>query len=244
MHVAKATAAGLLMLIALVLSAGCTVRQDIVLRADGSGQAGLQVELHPILIRYVNDLASAMTGRDVEHPVFDEAQIAAVIRERQGIDLVRLEQRGRGGLVVDVAFRDISELFAREGASDVLWIEPRGANRELIIRLNREAVYRFLDFAPADSAAMMQMLFPPADGSVTRNAYRDELAWALEEYERRSVVERVLDEARIDVRVVPAGRIVSQQGGRIVGDAVVFSVPVLELLTLAEERRYSVVFAP
>jgi hypothetical protein len=70
------------------------------------------------------------------------------------------------------------------------------------------------------------------------------MAWALEEYEDRPMVERVLDESMIEVRVVPEGRIIRQSGGQIDGDAVVFAIPVIELLTLRSEVVYSLVFEP
>lgn len=91
---------------------------------------------------------------------------------------------------------------------------------------------------------MAQFILPPSDGSVSREEFRDEMAWALEEYEERAVVEQVLENAMIEVHVRPQGRIVSQQGGRIEGDTVVFEMPVLTILTLNEERSYSLVFAP
>lgn len=91
---------------------------------------------------------------------------------------------------------------------------------------------------------MAQFLFPPADGSVSREEYREEMAWALEEYDDREAVGRALDNATIEVRVDPAGEIVSQSGGRVEDGVVVFSIPVLELLTLSGDRTYSLVFSP
>ncbi len=235
---------GLILLIALVLLGGCSVREEISLQPDGSGEATLTVDLHPVLIAYVSDLASAMTGVEAEYPVFDVTQIAAEIDTRPGMELVRAEQRGRGGLTLVTRFTDINAIFAREGAGDVLRFERRGDERMLTLTLGRDAVARFLEYAPQESATMVELLFPPADGSVTRDEYRDELAWALEEYDRRAVVERTLDEARIEVRVSPQGRLVSQRGGEVVDGSVVFTIPVLELLTLREERVYSLVFTP
>ncbi len=240
----RLSSVGLILLVALVLLAGCSVREEISLQPDGSGEATLTVDLHPILVAYVSDLASAMTGVETEHPVFDVTQIAAEIDERPGIELVRAEQRGRGGLTLVTRFNDINAIFAREGAGDVLRFERRGDERVLTMTLGRDAVARFLEYAPEESASMVELLFPPADGSVTREEYREELAWALEEYDRRPAVERALDEARIEVRVSPQGRLVSQRGGEVVDGTVVFTIPVLELLTLRDERIYSLVFAP
>ncbi len=243
----RVSSVGLILLIALVLLAGCAVREEITLEPDGSGEATLTVDLHPILVAYVSDLASAMSGVEAdaaELALFDVAQITAEIDERPGMELVRAEQRGRGGLTLVTRFTDINAIFAREGAQDVLRLERRGDERVLTMTLGRDAVARFLEYAPDESATMIELLFPPPDGSVTREEYREELAWALEEYDRRAAVERALDEARIEVVVTPRGRIVSQRGGEVVDGSVRFTIPVLELLTLREERVYSLVFVP
>ncbi|MFW6289225.1 MAG: hypothetical protein ACOC2Q_05535 [Spirochaetota bacterium] len=228
----------------VILVGGCSVREDVLLNANGSGEATLSVNLHPIMISYMNDLMTAMTGVEAEYPIFDLDQITASFAERDGVELIALERVARGTLLMEIRFGDINELFVRENAEDILRFERVGARRELSFTLNREAVQRFLEFAPEDSMTMAEFLFPPADGSVSREEYRDEMAWALEEYDDRAAVERVLDAASIDVRITPVGRIVGQDGGRIEDGAVVFSIPVLDLLTLGEDRAYSLVFAP
>lgn len=227
-----------------LLAAGCTVREDVVLAADGSGEASLSVELHPIMIAYMNDLMTAMSGVEGEYPLFDIEQIAASFAEREGVELTAIERPKRGALALSIRFTDIRALFAREDADDILTFERDGANRELTVRLNRDAVQRFLEFAPEENASMAQFLFPPADGSVSREEYREEMAWALEEYDDREAVERALDNATIEVRVDTAGEIVGQSGGRVEDGVVVFSIPVLELLTLSGDRTYSLVFSP
>lgn len=228
----------------VVVLGSCSVREDLTLDPAGAGEARLSIDLHPIMIDYMNDLMSAMAGVEAEYPLFDLEQIRASFAEREGIELLGVEQPRRGSLRVRVAFEDINEVFAREGGEDILRLEPLGARRELTVRLDRGAVGRFLEFAPPESATMAQFLFPPADGSVSREEYRDEMAWALEEYDERDAVGRVLDEATIEVRVHPRGTIVSQRGGTIDGDAVVFKLPILDLLTITSERTYSVLFEP
>lgn len=227
-----------------LLAAGCSIREEITLSPDGSGTANLRVDLHPIMISYMNDLMAAMTGVEGEYPLFDLEQLAASFAERDGIELVAANQLSRGSLELEARFRDINAILAREDATGILNLARSGDRRELTIRLNREAVQRFLEFAPEESMTMAQFLFPPVDGSVSREEYRDEMAWALEEYEDRETVERVLDEAEIEVRIKPVGTIVSQRGGEIQGDTVVFRIPLLVLLTLEEMRTYSVVFVP
>ena len=62
------------------------------------------------------------------------------------------------------------------------------------------------------------------------------------EYAPTDEVARVLGQSAIEVVVRPSGRIESQTGGIVRNGAVIFRVPILELLTLSEERVYRVVF--
>ena len=234
----------LTLLLLVLLAVGCSVREELVLSPDGSGSANLRVDLHPIMLDYMNDLMAAMTGVEGEYPIFDLDQIVSSFAERDGLELVSANQLSRGSLELNVRFADINEIFEREGATEILSLEQSGSRRELTVRLDREAVRRFLEFAPEESTTMAQFLFPPVDGSVSREEYRDEMAWALEEYDDPATVQRVLDEAEIEVRIRPEGSIVSQRGGEIDGATVVFRIPLLVLLTLEETRTYSLVFEP
>lgn len=239
----------------LVLAASCSVREELVIDGNGAGEASISVDLSPILLSYYNDLLIAMTGVEGEYPVFDVDQIRASFAERPGIELTSVERPSRGRLRMEFTFDDVNEVLAREsdaaaaqGAAvtpaEVIQFRADGPRREVVMRLNRTAVDTFLSFAPPESAAMTQFLFPPADGSVSESEYREELAWALEEYAPAQEVNELLRRASIEVSVRPDGRIESQEGGTLRNNTVVFSLPILELLTITEEREYRLVFVP
>ena len=186
----------------------------------------------------------AMTGASGNLPVFNVDQIRAAFAERPEIVLHDVESPDRGTLHLSVSFDNIVTAFAAEGEPDVLSFTRDGDLRELTIRFNRDAVNRFLLFAPPASATITKMLFPPQDGSLSHEEYRGELAWALEEYASEDDVLRVLNGATIDVIVHPVGRLISQTGGVIENGAALFRIPVLELLTLGEDHEYRVRFEP
>jgi len=226
-----------------LLVAGCTVREELRVAADGSGTATVDISIHPIMAAYYNDLLVAMTGVEREFPLFDPVQIEQSFAERAGISLLGLELKNRLELSVAVAFNDLNRVFpADSGSPSVLAFERSGTRRTLRIRLDRAAVDQFLSFAPEETAAMSEFLFPPVDGSVSREEFREQMAWALEEYADAGVVAEILENAEIVVVVRPEGTIVSQTGGRILGETVVFHVPVLDILTITGEQIYSVTF--
>lgn len=232
----------------LIILGSCTVREELVVGADGSGTASLSIDLNPVLLSYYSDLLTAMTGVPSDYAVFDLEQLAAAFEQQPSLELTQIERTALGKVRMDLAFEDVSAVGrdTQEAGSvtEAFSFERSGNRRVLTVRLDRAAVNGFLAFAPPESAMMTDFLFPPSDGSVSREEYQDELAWALEEYAPPDEVTMVLNESVIEVVVKPRGRIVDQEGGRIRGDSVVFRVPVLDVLTLSEERIYRVVFEP
>lgn len=241
--------------IAALTATSCTVRQELRLDASGSGSATITINLNPILLSYYGDLLTAMTGVEGDHPVFDLEQLVAAFDARPSLQLIEIERSALGQLRMEITFDDLNQVLAEAsgapGAGDTA-VEPSdlfsfraiGSRRELTVRLDRAAVNSFMAFASPESTMMTEFLLPPDDGSVSRSEYQEELAWALEEYESADEVNRVLEQSAIEVVVRPSGRIESQSGGVVRNGAVIFRLPILELLTLSEERVYRVVFVP
>ena len=228
----------------LLIVTSCTVRDEMLLRPDGSGEVYVSVDMHPVLMAYFTDLMMAMTGAEGDLPIFDLDVLSASLSERPGVTLVSAETPERGSLRLHVRFEDINQLFIDEDSAETARFSSAGNRRELVVTLNRTSVNRFLGYAPEESNMLADLLLPPEDGSLSSEDYRGELEWAFEEYGTPDDVAHALDGAVIEVRITPDGRIVAQSGGSIVGDSVVFRIPVLELLTLDAERVYSVTFTP
>jgi hypothetical protein len=233
----------------------CMVREELTIDGSGSGSVTLTINLNSILLDYYSDLLSAFTGVEGDYPVFDLEQLVAAFEARPGLTLTEIERSALGQLRMEMSFDDLNQILADPGETpgdagsaaapaDVFSFRSVGSRRELTVRLDRTAVNSFLAFAPPESAMMTQFLFPPDDGSVSHDEYRDELAWALEEYAPAGDVQRILEQSAIEVVVRPAGRIESQDGGTLRDGTVTFRAPILELLTLSEERVYRVVFVP
>jgi hypothetical protein len=239
-------------LLLVVLISSCTVREELSIDGSGAGTVSLTINLNPILLDYYSDLLSAFTGVSGDYPVFDLDQLVAEFAERPALQLIEIERSALGQLRMEIAFDDLNEVFATAGdpvlgtsaATEVFSFRQDGSRRELTVQLSRAAVNSFLSFAPPESEMMTQFLFPPDDGSVSQQEYQAELAWALEEYAPADEVRQVLENSAIEVVVQPIGRIESQSGGVVRDGAVVFRIPILELLTLSEERIYRVVFVP
>ncbi len=226
-----------------LLAVGCSVSQDIALRADGSGSAELQISVHPVMVSYYNDLMVAMSGVEAQFPIFDLEALAAGFEARESVRLMSVEQIDRGSLRLAVSFTDIGAVFS-DSREPVFTFERSGSVRTVTVRLDRAAIDGFLAFAPEQTVSMTQFLFPPADGSVSGDEFEEQMSWALEEYGSPEQVRAALRDAVIEVRVQPEGQIRSVQGGERRGQAAVFRIPVIEALTLTSPQLYSLSFSP
>lgn len=229
-------------LVVAVLVSGCSVRQEVIINAQGGGTAEVSIRLSTLILSYYDDLTAALTGIEAEAPVFDQEAIRAAFEERPGISLSHLDAPTRGALSLAVVFDDLSAALAQEGEPEVVRFSRSGSERTLRISLDRSAVDRFLNLAPTTGNDAVSFILPPDDPSVTEQEYRGQLTWALEEYADREAVDRILQAATISVTVKPEGDVVRQHGGEIVQNTVVFTIPVLWLLTIPEPVVYEITY--
>lgn len=226
--------------VAVLLSHGCTVRQSITIDPRGAGTAEVRIELSGILLAYYDDLSAAFTGADGSAQVFDPAAVEAAFAERDGVELVSIEQDDRSSLRLKLEFQDLEAALSQE--AETVRFSADGSRRTLEIRLDRATVQQFLDLAPTEGNDAAQFILPPEEPPLAEADYREQLTWALEEYAPADEVDQTLRAATIEVVVTPQGRIVGQTGGEVRGDAVVFELSVLRLLTLDQPLRYSLTF--
>ena len=230
-------------LLAVLLFAGCSADQTIVLEEDGSGTALIEITLDPIFEAYLTDLTASFGG-DESAVLFDMDAIRHSITAQPGLDLVGLTAPSRSTLQLDLAFDSVDSLLRYQGQRMGLYLrfERTESFRRLAARIDREAIDHFVRIAGVDPF-VRDSLMPPPD--VTSPAeYRDYLAWALEEYRRDRGLDVVFRESRVVTVVLPAGSIVQVRGGDVTGEGARFVTPLIEAATTPEPFVYSLVFSP
>lgn len=221
---------------------GCTSQQELHLRADGSGTTELRMEVHEVLVRYLGDLQGLFDVDPAETPVFDLAEMEEVFAANDALELVSAETPQNNVLQLQLRFDDVARIAAaRDGSNDdLLSLEREGQTQTLRIFLNPITVRELLALTPIGEVA--EFLLPPRDQDMSPSEYVEYIVWALEEYESASVLRTVVSEAAIELRVTVEGQLISQQGGQREGNAVVFRIPVVELLTIQQPVRYSLTY--
>ena len=81
-------------------------------------------------------------------------------------------------------------------------------------------------------------------GRISEEEYREELAYALEDYLEEISLDELFAASSIDISVAFEGTLREQRGGRIEGERVVFSIPLFNVLLMDEPLEYSLSFVP
>ncbi|TVR03323.1 MAG: hypothetical protein EA403_07090 [Spirochaetaceae bacterium] len=214
----------------------------MTLSRTGAGEATITVEMHRVLMEYLADLSGFAGGADM--PVFDLAALEARFAAEPGLELLSARTPVPNRLELRFRYADIARVFDAQDAAvrDVFRFSQRGEERTLHLRLTPQSVRALIAFSPAADSMVADILLPPPEQPVTEPDYVAFLSWAFEEYERETPVADIIRGAMIELIIRPDGRVVSQQGGRINGDTVHFSIPIVRLLTLSDRLEYSLTF--
>ena len=229
----------------LTIFSACSARQDIMIHADGSGEADIRITLDPAFSTYLTDLAATLgTGNDTESDVFDLGLLRRTFEEEPGLTLLDAGIPTPDELHLLVGFDSLATLFALRGSrlGGDFRFERTDTLRRLAVRIDRRTIENLVSLVGIDSFVSESLL--PPDGDMTISEYRDYLVWALEEYEQDRPIATVLNDSAVETHVTPDGRINQVRGGLRTGSAVVFRTPLLEAVTTRVPLEYSVIFTP
>ncbi len=233
------------------LFASCTVSQDTLIREDGGAEAAVRIELATSLVSYLEDLTRAFAP-EAEFRVFDLAVLRQNLEAEPGVRVLDIAERPVGVLSMTLDIASLEELYqgASPAVSGLLYIEESPLGTALEVRLGPQEISDLLTFAGAAEARALSVFFPvlPADGDtgsgprVTRQGYIDDAVWVLEEYASAEEIEAEIRASGVEVTVVPPTQILSVDGGRHEEGVARFGIPLLDVVTLREPRRYTVIY--
>lgn len=235
----------ILLLIGALFISGCAVKQDVSLHLTGTGMVQGEIELHPALAAYLSDLSMAMGSED-EQPIFDLSGIAFAFSTSQGVFLEDLSSPNREVLNFTLRFDDLNAPFEDlpEVEKNIFQFSREGRKRTLTLTLNRENFSQVSAYFPLMNESMMEYFIPQGDSHVDEELYKEDLEYALEDYLEDSSIDEVLAWSTIILSVDHDGKLVEQQGGSIVDDQVVFTIPLIKVLLMNQELCYALTFLP
>lgn len=224
----------------MILLAGCSARQTIVLEPDGSGTADISVTIEPVFGAYLEDLALGFGGGQ---SLLDPQTITAAIEARPGLAVERINAPTPLQLELTIAFDDISRVIVAQprDLGRFLRFERTSSFRRLSAEINGEAIRAIGTIAGIEPIVIESLV--PTGTVMSAAEYRDYLGWALEEYERDRPLEDLFREAVIVTDVSVVGSVMQINGGSRVGELVRFELPLVDAITATIPRRFSLVFS-
>ncbi|THB62602.1 MAG: hypothetical protein D6B26_07420 [Spirochaetaceae bacterium] len=227
-----------LLAVFLVFS-GCSVTQQMDVKIDGSGEVVLTVEMGRVFQDYYRDLS----GSEPNSPIFAPAEIRSTLQSQAGITVRQVREPQPGKLSITLGLQDVGQLYRDENLDvpQVISFTRAGNIAALNIRVGRDDIPRFLALSPVGDSPMIAYLLPPVD-QMSRDEYIEFVGWALEEYEGETPVADLIAGSRLELRVVPGGELVSQRGGLMDGNAVVFAVPLVDLILAEDDYEFELRF--
>ncbi len=240
---------------ALFLLASCSESQRLTVAADGSGTADVEVTLAPMLVSYLHDLMASMGDADDNSasgaatgapPIFDLERIRTAFGQLPGVSGLVVRSPSDGSLTLRFAFRSLRALLGGpQAATSHNPVALTSANGSTTIRfhLDRENLQALTSLPPLRDNPLLLALIPKGTSRVTEAQELELLEYAFGDYSPKgSTVGAVVRASTIRVTLTVEGRIVSQLGGSVQGNTVVFTLPLLRLLTLEQPIDYEVTF--
>jgi hypothetical protein len=231
-------------LLGLGILGACSIRQEIALNPDGSGEAWVRVVLQGFFADYLKDLAEfAGTARGPGTAIFDEIEIRSAFEKRRGVTIKELRIAKPEELQLRLAFTSIDDLVRGEAdlsSSGIVTFRNVDGTRTLRLHLDRANYGKLSSLLPSSDGSTDTILsvFGPQEGlAITEAEYLETMEFTL-----GAEGPKALRESFIEVAVTVNGRLVSQKGGTVRNNTVTFRIPILKVLLLNEPLDYEIVF--
>jgi hypothetical protein len=228
-----------LLCLAVLLAVSCSIRQDVTVETTGSGTVSMRIKLEKVFMDYLTDLAQ-LTGDTRGGRIFDVEEIKKGFAQREDLELRRISSPTPDVLEMDIAFRSIERVFAREEKlqrAGIVSFTKTAAGYSLRFHLDRGNFDQVLEFLPFLKNPLFEGLAPQEGDATTEKEYLEMIELALGEEGATK-----LQSSTIETRVTVKGTLVSQEGGTASGRVVTYKIPLLRVLLLDKPLDYSIVF--
>jgi hypothetical protein len=233
----------IILCVALSLAAvSCTVNQTIAIKDDGSGTLAMRADVSKLLRDYIASL-SEVSGKPAPAagaPFFDTAQIRKDFAARPGLTVKKVSTPTPSTLELELGYTSVTDVFASDaalkGAGALTW-KDEGDKRTLRLHLDRTNYTQLASLFPLLKDPSIAGLGPQVNDTITDAEYLDMIGFSLGD-EGPGLVKKSF----VTLTIAPEGQIISQAGGTLSGNTVVFRIPLIRLLVLDKPLDYSVTF--
>lgn len=235
------------LLVASVVLAGCSSTQTVAVAADGSAEAEVVVEVHPIFSAYLSDLAWILGTPTDETFRPDLIRHEFLRREPLDLEAIVIEPTEEGDpevLRMALIVRAMDGVLGDEPEAPEVSFDVTAGGGVVSITIEPEDTRSLLALSPVIDPRALDYLLPPPEAEMTKEEYEEYLAWSFEEYADGYDLPAVISGARLVLSLNLPGRAIAASGHESrFGRRVTFSIGVTELLTMRETRTYVAEYA-
>jgi hypothetical protein len=220
----------------------CTVNQTISIKDDGSGTLAMRADVSKLLRDYIASL-SEVSGKPAPAagaPFFDTAQIKKDFAARPGLTVKKVATPTASSLEMELGYNSVTDVFASDeklkGAGALVW-KDEGEKKTLKLHLDRTNYTQLAGLFPLLKDPSIAGLGPQVNDTITDAEYLDMIKFSLGD-EGPGLVKKSF----ITLTIAPEGQIISQSGGTLSGNTVVFRIPLIRLLVLDKPVDCTVTF--
>ncbi len=230
-----------LSLTALLLST-CAIKQKATVEVDGSGAASFRIELEPFYLDALLDMASLEEGSTIaaEGRIFDTERIGEAIDQKQSMQLIAIDSPDPRVLEGSVVFRDVEEVFKNQAeltSAGVISFDRQGGKNTITVHIDRQNFNDIFEFLALRNNPLFETFGPEQNEHTTQEEYMEMIEFMLGEDGPPGLIASF-----IEVEVNVKGKILSQTGGQMKGNSVLFRIPLIRVLLLDQPLDYSIVF--
>ncbi len=230
---------------AFLCPSGCAITQKATVEVDGSGSASFRIELEPFFYEALVDMVDAASleeGSSFEagESIFDLQRTREAFARKKGVQLVDIDSPDPRILEGSVVFQDVEKVFKSQTeltAAGVISFDRRGATKTITLHLDRQNFDDISEFFALKNNPLFETFGPEQNEHTTREEYLEMVEFMLGDEGPQSLLDSFI-ELEVNVR----GKILSQKGGRVAGNSVLFRIPLIRVLLLDESLDYSIVF--
>ncbi|MCF7943043.1 MAG: hypothetical protein K9L21_01260 [Spirochaetia bacterium] len=226
----------------LTAASSCTVKQELVVHVDESGNASFEIAIEDYFIEVVKDFqVFAEEDTDVTQDNLDE--LAVDLNTSEYTSDAIFNKVSDNFYTGSFNFSDLEEFFnelreeeEKNETISVFTYEKRGFVQNLNIYIDIENYYQLKKLVPLLEDPEFAMFGPEENIGVSEEDYIDMISFALGDEGPPSLLRSF-----IEVVIITDHPIISQKGGRLrAPNEIVFNIPMLDFLLLAEPIRKTV----
>ena len=233
----------IIILLVLLLTMACTIKQDININPDGSGSVALKVNLMDGYYFYLQELLEDVNdlGYDPEQGVFNTETIKAHLSELPGVTVINVLAPTPKKLEIYFNFEDINELSDKANtdpdAEKVFSLTYDGNRKKFRFYLDADNYHQIESLIPITDSPIYEALGPQPEYPISEEEYLE-----LVEFTIGDNGPDMVKDSNVVTYAKVSGKLISQTGGIFTGGTAKFSLDMLKFLLLLEPMEFSFTF--